>query len=83
MSTYPSGAPMPQYGPSSDDEFITDGLEWAFEALLRRDQMNAAMHCTPARLSPVTISVRSALGLWRDRLRALPADPTKGAEADV
>lgn len=45
--TYPSGAAMPQYGPSTDDEFITDGLEWAFEMLIRRDQMNAAVHCGP------------------------------------
>lgn len=65
---YPSGAPMPEYGPRTDDEFITDGLEWAVEALIRRDQMNAAMHCGPVRWSPVTNAARVALVKHRQRL---------------
>lgn len=59
---------MPQYGPSTDDEFITDGLEWAFAMLLARDEMNAAVHCGPIRLSDVTVKVRTALRIWRERL---------------
>lgn len=67
---YPSGYPMPKYGPSTDDEFIVDGLEWAYAMLLARDQMNAAVHCVSVRLSPVTVSTRTALGLFRTRLAA-------------
>jgi hypothetical protein len=67
--TYPSGAPMPPYGPSTPEEFVTDGLEWAHEVLLRRDQMNAAVHCGPVRRSPVTSKVAIALSTWR-QLRA-------------
>lgn len=59
---------MPQYGPSTDDEMIADGLEWAYAVLLARDEMNAAVHCGPVRLSDVTVRVRTALGLWRARL---------------
>lgn len=49
---------------------ITDGLEWAYAMLLARDEMNAAVHCVPVRLSPVTVKARTALGLWRKRLEA-------------
>jgi len=65
--TYPSGAPMFRYGPSTEDEMITDALEWAVAMLVARDEMNAAVHCGPVRLSPVTVRVRTALGLWRER----------------
>lgn len=58
---------MPEYGPSTDDEFITDGLEWAVEMLTRRDEMNAAVHCGPVRLSPVTLKAQIALTKWRER----------------
>jgi len=65
---YPSGAPTPQYGPTTEEEFITDGLEWALAMLVARDEMNAAVHCVPVRLSPVTVKTRTALGLWRQWL---------------
>lgn len=81
--TYPSGAPMPKYGPSTDDELITHGLEWAYELLTRRDEMNAAVHCSPVRWSESTVAVRTALGLWRARLSPAPvggqAEPSDGA----
>lgn len=66
--TYPGGAPMPRYGPSTEDELITDAMEWALSMLIARDEMNAAVHCTETRLSPVTVKMRTALGLWRARL---------------
>ena len=66
---YPSGAPMPQYRPTTEDELITDGLEWALAMLVARDEMNASVHCVPVRLSPVTVGVNTALRLWRERLK--------------
>lgn len=65
---YPSGELAPEYGPRTDDEFITDGLEWAVEMLIRRDQMNAAVHCGPVRWSEVTMKARIALAKWREKL---------------
>jgi len=38
----------------SDDELIEHALSWALDMLKARDQMNAAVHCTPVRYSPVT-----------------------------
>jgi hypothetical protein len=64
---YPSGAPYPTYGPSTEDEIVTDALEWAYAMLLARDEMNAAVHCNPVRLSPITTQARTALGIWRAR----------------
>lgn len=81
--TYPSGAPMPKYGPSTNDEFITDGLEWAYAMLLARDEMNAAVHCTVVRLSPATVRVRTALGLWRTQLAAAAAFDVDRAAVEV
>jgi hypothetical protein len=40
------------------------------DMLVRRDQMNAAVHCGPVRWSPVTQKVRVALGIHRHRLTA-------------
>lgn len=66
---------MPPYGPSTEDEIITDALEWASAMLQHRDQMNAAVHCGSTRLSPVTVKVNTALGIWRSRLAA--AEPER------
>lgn len=74
MSTYPSGAPMPPYGPSTNTEFITDALEWSVAMMIARDQMNAAVHKKMVRYSPLTTQLRTALALWRSLLNVETAD---------
>lgn len=70
IAYYPSGAAIPQYGPTTDDEMIVDALEWAHGVLFERDKSNAAIHCTAVRLSDVTIKVGTALSIARLRITA-------------
>jgi hypothetical protein len=44
----------------SDDEIIEHALSWAVDMLTERDKMNAAVHCLPPRLSPITELVLAA-----------------------
>lgn len=48
-----------------------EALLWADEMFTARDKMNAKVHCSPIRLSPITLRVKQALEL---------IEKTKGGE---
>jgi hypothetical protein len=52
----------------NDDELIEHALSWAVDMLRARDEMNAAVHCTAVRYSPVTQLVLDAHVLAVKRL---------------
>jgi hypothetical protein len=55
----------------TDDELIEHALSWAADMLLARDEMNAAVHTTHVRLSPITQIVTDARDIARSRLAKL------------
>lgn len=48
-----------------------EALQWAYECFLARDLMNAHIHCSPLRLSPVTERVKQAL----EAINTTPSTP--------
>jgi len=46
-----------------DPNVIIESLQWAYEMLYARDEMNAKVHCAPIRLSPITERLKIALDL--------------------
>lgn len=42
---------------------MDDVLIWCFEFFKARDEMNAKVHCSPVRWSPITVRVALALGI--------------------
>lgn len=48
-----------------------EALLWADEMFTARDEMNAKVHCSPRRLSPITLRVKQAIELL---------EKTKGGE---
>ena len=42
-------------------QVMREALQWSYEMLLARDQMNSKVHCAPVRLSPITERVGNAI----------------------
>ncbi len=50
-------------------KIIQEALVWAYEMLWARDNMNAKVHCSPIRLSPITERIGSSLLLLEKAIK--------------
>ena len=45
----------------SEAKIMREAIQWSYEMLRARDEMNSKVHCAPVRLSPITERVQMSL----------------------